>query len=229
MYCCFHFRMALTAAERQRACREKKRAEMGDEAFRERERKRKRSSYTPVPQLSTSERESRRAKGRAKSAKQRQKKNSREPLVVKLPYLHKTAVARRKRISRAVSSANRSIKKLVQKKETLETKVKTLQKRNSRMQSKLDAMKTVVKRKRDSPRSRAREILQSCKLSPREYPIVFKQLTAYNAMMAEVRVTYSTVQNKQKLPLTRVLSGRITKKYRLHNKLSKDTGISRHR
>lgn len=225
--------MALSAAERQRRSREKKKAEIGEEACKQKERERKKASYKAIGLLGKSEQEERRQKGREKSQNHRARQMLAElgnnHLVVKLPCMTKTSQARRRRTSRAVSRAHRKIKDLEEKNKKLKTKMKTVMKRENRSKKKIEEMKATAKKKKQSPRTSARETLKSCKLSPKQCPVVFKQLVAYNALVTEVKESFEVVQKKQKTPIARILSGRITKKYRLTAKIAKDTGISRHR
>lgn len=128
----------------------------------------------------------------------------------------------RKRISRAVSKANREIKYLKQINEKLKRKLKTVQKQRQ------EEGKT---KEPNTTRRQTETEMMEAGLTPEQRTKVRKQLLMGNSLLSEINQTkVAAGKSKQKKRiLSNIVSGNILKKYRGLKWLSEKTGLNRNK
>ncbi|KAK6167828.1 hypothetical protein SNE40_021766 [Patella caerulea] len=119
------------------------------------------------------------------------------------------------------------MKHLKNKNEELRRKLRTLQRRNQRSVTK----NTNSHSSPHTPRSQAKNDMRNAGLSQRQGDKIRQQLIFGNALISEISSARKEIGNKkeQVKTLKSIASGKIIKKYRGLNWLSKQTGISRNK
>ena len=138
--------------------------------------------------------------------------------MVKLPFNKK--VISRRRISRAVARNRRELNKVQSELTSIKKKYRTAQRRLQRMQSKRT-------NEPSTPRSRTEAQLKAANLNNDQAKNIRRQLLMGNVVMDEVRATKKISRKKKVRDLTKVISGRIVKKYRCASLVSKCSSIDR--
>lgn len=153
-----------------------------------------------------------------------------EPLIVKLnfqSFLKNKKMKTRRRISRAVAKANREKEKQKKVIETLKRNNWRLSKRIQRLSEKKEMEKTVGKTKRYDPKVKATQDILAARLDPKKHPQLLKKMTAHYALLLQMRNRNEKKMKKSKRPIERILSGNITRKYRLITYLGSETCTNR--
>jgi len=131
-----------------------------------------------------------------------------------------------RRIRRATSKARREITFLMDPNQSLQTKYKRVSKRYERLVKRRSA--EIDSLEETTPRKRAREELRQKGLSPSKVPRSSTQkLVLMNVIGDEIKEAREANGHRGNQIVTRVVSGRIVKKYRLLNILGRLSGFNR--
>lgn len=239
--------MALTSAERQKRYRQKKK---GDSVYMAKERARQKKNYVKIECMSAKVKNKRRQDGlkrwkKWKSNKIHAEDNSTGPASIPIDgqsaddQIHPSAQPydprnrTRKRISRAVSEANRKIKKLEKENTDLKKNADKYRKRYERQNSASKAPPTTVlfedfvNEIQASPMSAVKKDLTTMGLSTKNVPKnILKKLVFNESVITELQVCRKLDSDKKGSTLNRILSGKVMKKYRLHNMSRKKFNFS---
>ena len=166
---------------------------------------------------------------------------SAEPDSLRVKFQFKKRSSTRKRTSRALSKAHRKIEGLEKKLQNTERLNKKIQKRYERAtEQKVSTSKRstdtspkvstskVTTDTTQTPRSRAISQLKSAGLTPRSSKAIKKHLIFANAVCDEVRIaSKENDKSNEKDACSRVISGRVLKKYRMIRYAGTKTGLER--
>lgn len=246
--------MAKTKAQRMKEYRERKKALLGDEWLKK-ERERVRAYKPPIDQLSKEEQEHKRKLNRKHCEKYRQKRKTEktaeqssqnndnvvstaadsngvssttgsttEILTVKMNF-NKPENSRksrgRKRISRALAKQYRHNEQLEEDNKSLKRRLNTTRKRLNRLELKL---KKETPQTPLTPRTKANRLLAENGIDPCKAPMIRQKLVFAECLTGEIKEAVSVNNSNMVKP---IIYGKIMKKYRLKNRLSEITGISR--
>lgn len=149
-----------------------------------------------------------------------------QPLVVKLPEFKRSSNKRsglKKTNKSALARARKSISNLENDITSLRRKLKTRSKQIERLKARVDKNTD-----RDiTPRKQTDKDMSKLSLTPRRRGIVRRKLLLGNAVLREIRETKNYTTRKSRNVLHSIVSGQVTKKYRLLSEISKSTGLRR--
>lgn len=223
--------MAKTAAERQRAYRERKKQQ--DPNYLKAESARVKGYYVNASQLAPRSLASRNAVAAARNRVCRLKKKLKaaeqqsQPLVVHLPAVKKQLESLqspkgsgvKKTRKRALARAHKKMKTMEEDLRNLSKKIRAKNKQIERLKAKCIT---------DSPKSKiAMEVNRLAGLSPRRKSSLCRRLLLGSAVLEEIKEAKGVTRSKGRRPLHNILAGKITKKYRLIKAISSSTGLSR--
>ena len=149
-----------------------------------------------------------------------------QPLIIKLPELKRSAnkgSGLKKTKKRALAKARTSIN-------NLENDIKSLRRELKTRCKQVERLKARVNKGTESdltPRKQTDKDISELSLTPRRKRIVRRKLLLGNAVLREIRETKNYTTRKSRKLLHCVISGQVTKKYRLLSEISKSTGLSR--
>lgn len=160
----------------------------------------------------------------------RSTRSERQPLIVKFDFKRfckdKKANTRR-RISRAVAKANREKEKLRKQNKTLKRNNWRLSKQLQRLREKTEMEKNAGKPKKNDPKVRATNDILAAKLDPKKHPQLLKKMTAHYALLLQMKKRNEKKLKKSKRSIESILSGNITRKYRMITYLGNETCTNR--
>ena len=248
--------MAKSKAEIQKAYRERKKLAEG-ERYLEKERQRRRRYYVPRSQMNETQlKEVRRRNNEDVKKNYRKKKQEAQEareaqaaqnahhadneddlssghdtassLIVKMDFTQKRSnKGARKRISRELNRAKYNVKKLTAQNANLTRKYKTILRRYQRqLKSKLEKTRNSP----STPRSLTEKVMRSARLSTDQASKVRKQLLLGNVLIHEIKESSKSISTKrsgEKNILSRVIGGKILKKYSCGRLFRANTGINR--
>ncbi|KAI8514059.1 hypothetical protein Bbelb_083830 [Branchiostoma belcheri] len=207
--------MGKTRAEIQRAYRERKKAKEADE-YKKKEVARVMKYYTPASLATKDALEKRRADGREKMRRQKAKRSTAK-LKIKMDFKKKPGP--RSKIKRM----QYKLEKALQAKRKLEKRLERLTRKQSQSTS---ARSTCAL----TPRSKTNAEIRQAGLTPRRVPhSIRKKILFSNVFVSGLRESYKKKKTDGKLVIRRVVAaaGKVMKKYRMMNTLSKEIGIAR--
>ena len=239
--------MPTSKSERMKAYRAKKKAQLGD-GWLLLERQRVQQYYKRTEDLNRAEKQQRREKVRQQVRRHRQKQklsDTTEPaqqgscatdkdesgisgtpslqpgtsseMKVKLPSVERTKKLK-KRNAKALSKAYRKIKTLEERNTCLKRKLNTEAQRRSREKKK--------KTKPSTPTGKVAKLMRSAGISPRDSETIRKKLLFAECMTTEIQQSIESNPEKSNI-FSKIVSGKMMKKYRLLNMLQKSSGISK--
>ena len=223
--------MGKTAAEKQRAYRERKK--LKDPEFLQHEKARVMAYYTPASQMPAKQLKARNLKSKIRNRVSRLKQSKQQgtsdqpPLIVRLPAIEtisgsKNKKEKSKKATGITTTRKRALARAHKKIKNLKSEVAVL---NKRLKTRSKQLERLHKRSKISTPTRLSKELTG--LSPKRKASVKKQLLLGNAIIEEIKATKETTTLKGRHQLHSTLAGKITKKYRLMTSLSKKTGFSR--
>lgn len=230
--------MAKSRSQIQREYRERKKLKEG-KAYLKKESSRVLKYYVPAEKLSDKERKKRneRAKTHNQTYRRRQKfqeANQNEsassgydsvgsPLVVKLPLAGRSKGGKKKNI-RALARAHGALNRLKVEKDKLYKKLRAKSRQLQRLQAKFSTTPSVP----STPNGKTENELRELNLTPRRREKVKRKLILKNVLLHEIsEARASTSSRIEKQSIARLISGKLSRKYRLNCALNKGTGISR--
>ena len=246
IYVCFAA-MAKSKSERMKAYRAKKKAQLGD-GWLLQERQRVKQYYKRTEDLNRVQKQQRREKVRQQVCRHRQKQKdsvevetqgsfsasitedehgvsstmsstpvTRSKLIVKLPSTSR-ANTMKKRNAKALAKAYRKIKSLEEKNISLKKKLNAQAQRRSREKKKKSLTST--------PTGKIASLMRSAGISPRKSETIRQKLLFAECMTSEIQQSMQSNPEKSNV-ISKIVSGKTIKKYRLLNTLQKSSGISK--
>ena len=234
--------MPLSRAEIQKRYRERKKQQEG-ERYLARERVRQKKNYIPAEMLTRSAKKDRNDRIRERVRRCRRNKkiiqeeanrrennpvspqssgyNSQdsagEPLVVRVPNARRNGP--RKRLSKALRKANDKLRKVIAENINVRRKLKTLQRKVQRQDSKKKGPLT--------PRRTTEKQIKSAGLNKTQAQKIRKQLFLGNVVFHEMKESAKDKNKRRKIQLYGTVAGKIVQKYNCITKLSDELDINR--
>ena len=212
-------------AEYQKEYRERQKNKHRD-AYLQKERERKKQAYVQSNELNKRDLERRRKRNRLRMKKYREQKKLQDAQQNLSKDIHSTKrTSSRKRISRAISKANRKLAKLEHELIKSNRKVWKLKKRVQKLK-KLQNTTPPNQTQRNvrlptTPMSSAVSEMRRCGLDPSRFYRVRRQLQFYNVLVDEIK----SINNPDLV--SSIVSGKISKRYRMMSYTSRVFGIRR--
>lgn len=214
--------MELSRAEIQRCYRERKKAKEG-EAYMARERERTTKYYVPSRELSSRDRKERNRKRLTSNRRNRQEKRElRQKPTLELKFNFPNKVnGPRSRIRNTVANQSNKIKTLQENLHKMETKYRSLMRKNQRQN-----MKTSMS---NTPRSKAVRDLVQAGINPKRTEGLRRRLTFSYAINDEIKQTTLSRNKNAKKIVEVVVGSRILRKYKMINMAAKELNLNRKR
>ena len=243
--------MGKSKAEIQRAYRQRLKAKNNEEYLR-RERERVRRNYVPSSELSERDRKRRNENNRAKlrkfyQRKREERQNQMSPreqdtsgyesglnesyergrLRLRLPFQSNRRKGALLRWKRELSEATSRIRLLEQERVKLMKRYKSTQRSLQRIK-KNSTEKNTSRKQELTPRKQTEQEMQKANLTESQKQNIRKSLLLGNVIVSEIKQTKDKTPKGTIKALHRIVSGKITKKYKCIKLLSLKTGLCRH-